>query len=143
MWGGPNASAADTTPPPATIEQAAALHQAGELDAAEAAYRTLLKGSAAQRRNVLALLGLLYRQSDRRPEALAAYDQLLTLGERSAEVFLVRGDLLHGLGRNAAALQSYDRAIASSVSGGAEQPWSGADRAGPARGRPDELRRRD
>ncbi len=94
------------------IEQAAALHQAGRIDAAEAAYLALLKGSSAQRRGVLPLLGLLYRQGARLTEALAAYDQLLATGDRSGETFLIRGDLLHGLRRNLEALQSYDRALA-------------------------------
>ena len=106
-------SAAEAGQSAATVEQAAALHQSGQHEAAESAYRALLEGPAPQRRGVLPLLGLLYRQSGRRREALAVYDQLVAMGERSGEVFLIRGDLLHGLGRNVEALQSYDRAAAS------------------------------
>ena len=102
------ASANDTV----ALEVAAGLHQAGRLEEAEAAYRTLIRGSPSVRRLALPFLALLLRQQARPREALEVYNRLAAMGEGSAELFAARGDLLHALARPAEALQSYDRTLA-------------------------------
>jgi tetratricopeptide (TPR) repeat protein len=86
---------------------AAALHAEGRLEEAEAAYRALLTGDAAQSAMAHRLLGMVCADRGDLEGALAEYGCALTLGEADASLLFSQATTLRSLGRMAQALDSY------------------------------------
>jgi tetratricopeptide (TPR) repeat protein len=66
----------------------------------------------AKRRAMLLIEGQRHLDLNQNREALAMFEELLTLCPANAEAFLEKGRALERLGRTAEALEAYDRAIA-------------------------------
>jgi tetratricopeptide (TPR) repeat protein len=96
---------------PRLLQQAVALHQNGNLDAAERLYLQLL-AAEHDHFDALHLLGLLRHQQGRNSEALALIDAALAKRPDSVEAFSNRGTILAKLKRPEESLASYDRALA-------------------------------
>jgi len=98
--------------PPDDFAAALRRHQAGDLDAAEAAYRRLLEADP-RHPDATHLLGVLDLQRGRPAEALAAIDRALALalGPGRAEFHGNRGVALRALGRLEEAAAAYREAL--------------------------------
>ncbi|WP_010543176.1 tetratricopeptide repeat protein [Sphingomonas elodea] len=95
----------------AALGQAMALHDQGDLEGAEAAYRqALAHGYRAV--DVLPLLAGLLGRLTRPEDALAAWDQLLHLVPDHAVALHEKGLTLHWLGRTDAAITALEQACA-------------------------------
>ena len=105
----------DTTPTQLTVaavlDQAMALHRAGNLARAERLYLQVLEGNPAEF-DARRLLGVLRNQQGRHDEALELIEEALRLRPNSPNVLSNRGNVLRALNRNAEALASYDMALA-------------------------------
>jgi protein O-GlcNAc transferase len=93
------------------LARAVALHQQGQLAAAEQLYRQILV-QAPQHFDALHLLGLVAFQRGDPDSALRLIGQALTLNPNSAPAQANLGMILSALGRPAAALPCIDRALA-------------------------------
>ena len=91
------------------FEQALASHRAGDLPAAEAAYRLILARDPVHV-DALHLFGVLTHQLGRHQEALALIDRALAQ-RRSAIACTNRAAVLSALGHRHEALDSYDQAL--------------------------------
>jgi tetratricopeptide (TPR) repeat protein len=102
-------------PPPShlakAIGEALRLHQRGELDGAEKAYRRILKTWPDQF-DALHLCGMLQFQRGRLDEALKLLHRAIRIEPRAADVHSNLGMVLASLKRDAEALASFDRALA-------------------------------
>ncbi|QAY76392.1 50S ribosomal protein L11 methyltransferase [Sphingosinicella sp. BN140058] len=95
----------------AALAEAMALHEAGDLEGAEAGYRSVLAQNYRPADVLPLLAGLLGRLS--RPEdALVAWDQLLAIDPDHAVALHEQGLTLHWLGRTAEAIAMLERACA-------------------------------
>lgn len=95
----------------AALDEAMALHEQGNLEGAEAHYRTVLaKGYRAA--EVLPLLAGLLGRLSRAEDALVAWDQLLAIEPEHAVALHEKGLTLHWLGRTAEAIATLERACA-------------------------------
>jgi type II protein arginine methyltransferase len=93
----------------AALAAAMALHEQGDLEAAEAAYREVLAHDYRAAEVLPLLAGLLGRLS--RPEdALAAWDRLLAIDPDHAVALHEKGLTLHWLGRTVEAIAALERA---------------------------------
>src|SRR5580692_743851 len=106
-----------------SIQQALTLHQEGRLTEADALYGAVLAADP-QHFDALHLRGVLHHQQGRSAEALRLvaaalkrheealenFDKVLEMRVDDAGTHYNRGNALKGLGRNAAALASYDSA---------------------------------
>ena len=96
---------------PNAMQEAAALHQRGQLAEAERIYAAIV-ACMPDHFDALHLLGVL-RQEQRRPaEALSLIAAALRLNARSADAHANYGVVLDGLGRQADAVESFERALA-------------------------------
>jgi predicted O-linked N-acetylglucosamine transferase (SPINDLY family) len=92
------------------LQQATALHQAGQLDAAEAIYLTLLQSFPTNAPLITKIATIAY-QSSQYEVALKWFDQSLELSFYQPIALNNRGNTLEALGRWSEALSSYDCAI--------------------------------
>ncbi len=93
------------------IRQAAALHQQGLLDRAEAIYRDVLK-VAPDNFDALHLLGVLRQQQGRSAEALKLIAAALKRNSASADALSNYGVVLDALRRHEEAVAAFDKALA-------------------------------
>lgn len=93
----------------AALAEAMALHEQGNLEAAEARYRQVL-AQGYRATEVLPLLAGLLGRLSRAADALAAWDRLLSIEPDHAVALHERGLTLHWLGRTAEAIASLERA---------------------------------
>ncbi len=93
------------------LQQAHALHAAGDLPKAEKLYKMILARDSG-RFDALHLLGFLKYQSGRPAEALRYLAAALERNAHSAEALTSQGLALHALGRCADACASYEAALA-------------------------------
>jgi tetratricopeptide (TPR) repeat protein len=93
------------------LAEAAALHQHGDLRAAEAVYRELLRRHPGNG-DALFRLGLLLGQSDRLAEALEMFSAALLIAPGFAPLWAEQAAVQMRLGRFDAAVASYNRLIA-------------------------------
>lgn len=96
---------------PQLLQQAVALHQNGNLAAAEQLYLQIL-AAEHDHLDALHLLGLLRHQQGRNSEALALIDAAVARKPGWVEALSNRGTILAKLKRPEESLASYDRAIA-------------------------------
>jgi predicted O-linked N-acetylglucosamine transferase (SPINDLY family) len=94
----------------ATLADAARLHDAGEFDAARAAYRCVID---AQPRNARALylLGLLERASGDREGAMSCLQQAIDVDPAQGDVWLEIGDLHADAGADVLAVEAFERSV--------------------------------
>jgi tetratricopeptide (TPR) repeat protein len=94
----------------ATLADAARLHDAGEFDAARAAYRCVID---AQPRNARALylLGLLERASGDREGAMSCLQQAIDVDPAQGDAWLAIGDLHAEAGADALAIEAFERSV--------------------------------
>jgi predicted TPR repeat methyltransferase len=92
------------------LERALALHEAGDLDAAEAAYRGLLERRADDA-DATHFLGVLLRQRGRAADGLALIERSVTLEPARAKFRYHLGNALDADGRCEEAAAAYRRAI--------------------------------
>ncbi len=101
-------------PPPDVIAHklaaAAALHQQGQLNQAEAMYREILQ-SQPEHFNALQLLATIASQRGNFSVALGLFDRVLKIKPDYPDALNNRGNTLRELKRNLAALEMYDQAI--------------------------------
>jgi protein O-GlcNAc transferase len=93
------------------LAQAVELHQAGNLESAQAIYAKILAESP-EHFDALHLLGVLRHQQGDLDEACALMTSAIAVNPQSVDALCNLGIVLQDLGRNAAALDIYDRAIA-------------------------------
>ena len=93
------------------IRQAIALHQQGQLAAAERLYRLVLEDDHADF-DALHLLGVLMHQRGQSEAALTLIARALAANARSADAYANQARMLGALERYDEALASYDRALA-------------------------------
>jgi len=93
------------------LQQALALHQAGRLDEAQAAYRQVL-ATDPRHADAWHYLGVLLAQRRDQQGAIAAFGKALAVNGKVALVHFHMAESLRVLGRYEEALASYDRAIA-------------------------------
>lgn len=94
----------------ARLQQAMALHRAGRLAKAEAAYRHILE-IAPDHADALHLLGLLAFQQGRAPEALELVDRAIARNRRAARYHNTRGLALGAANRPPEAAQAFRDAL--------------------------------
>jgi predicted TPR repeat methyltransferase len=94
----------------ALLKEAVALHQAGQLDAAQARYRQVL-AHAPRQFDALHLLGVVMRQRGDAQEAATLIAQALAIDPAQATAHCNLGAALQDLGRSEEALASYDAAL--------------------------------
>jgi tetratricopeptide (TPR) repeat protein len=94
----------------ARFRSAVALHQGGELLRARAAYEEVLK-IQPRHSDALHLLGVILAQSND-PRAVELIEQSIEIDPHNAAANNNLGSALHGLGKFAAAIANYDKAIA-------------------------------
>lgn len=92
------------------LQEAVALHRSGRLDAAEAAYRRVLKKSPRDGR-VFFLLGTLLAQQGRGVEAIPMLKKVIALNPRAADAYVNLGNVQNELGRPGEAEASYRKAL--------------------------------
>jgi tetratricopeptide (TPR) repeat protein len=92
------------------LETALALHQGGDLEAAEAAYRDALR-RAPRNADALHLLGVLCLQRGRHREALALLEKAARAGPGQAAVHNNLGEVRRALGELEGAAASYRKAL--------------------------------
>ena len=95
----------------ARLDEARALHEAGERARAEPLYRAVLAGTP-NHAEALRLLGLLLQQTGRGEAALALVQRAAGLRPNDAAVQDLLGVVLKGLGRNDEAIAAFTRAVA-------------------------------
>lgn len=95
---------------PLTLDDALALHEAGRLDAAKAAYRTLLAAQPDDA-EALHLLGVLHHQLEQHAAALALLAQAVALKPERALFHSNLGAVLLALGDTAGAIGAFDQAL--------------------------------
>ena len=95
---------------PLTLDDALALHEAGRLDAAEAAYRTLLAAQPDDA-EALHLLGVLHHQREQHAAALELLAQAVALKPERALFHSNLGAVLLALGDTAGAIGAFDQAL--------------------------------
>ncbi|MDT8758667.1 50S ribosomal protein L11 methyltransferase [Sphingomonas psychrotolerans] len=105
------ASSDSLTEARAVLAEAMALHEQGDLAAAEAGYRAVL-AQGYRPVDVLPLLAGLLGRLSRPGDALAAWDQLLAIDPDHAVALHEKGLTLHWLGRTAEAVAALERASA-------------------------------
>ena len=93
------------------LQQAHALHQAGRLDEADAAYRAIL-AQHPREVHALALLGTLRLQRGKIEDAIELLGRALRLNPREPTLLNNRGHALERAGRHDEALKSYAKAVA-------------------------------
>jgi predicted O-linked N-acetylglucosamine transferase (SPINDLY family) len=93
------------------IEDAVALHRAGSLIDAEAAYRAIL-AATPRHFDALHLLGVACTQQGRNEEAVTLVSKAVTLNPKSMDAHYNLGIALSALGRYRQAVTSYRRAVA-------------------------------
>ena len=96
---------------PNAMQEAAALHQQGQLAEAERIYAAIV-ACMPDHFDALHLLGVLRQEQSRPAEALSLIAAALRLNARSAEAHANYGVVLDGLDRHAEALESFERALA-------------------------------
>ena len=94
----------------AQFTQARAFQQQGQLDKAEAIYRSLLQ-KHPQHFDLLHMLGVVLGQRNNLSAALTFIDQAITIKPDNASAHSSRGNCLKGLGKLEEALASYDQAL--------------------------------
>ena len=94
-----------------TFARAVALHQRGDIGAAEQLYRQILR-QQPRHAGALHLLGSVHLQRGELTEALGACEAALAISPGNAGVHQTRGDALHDLTRYAEAIAAYDRCLA-------------------------------
>jgi Tfp pilus assembly protein PilF len=92
------------------FDDAVALHKAGRLAEAEAAYQRILAGDPAHA-EALIFLGVIANQRGRHHDALRLIDRALEANPRSAIALVNRGVVLLALQRPEEALESFDHAL--------------------------------
>ncbi len=95
----------------ALLQQAVALHQQGQFDAALALYRQVLQREPRQF-DALHLSGVIARQQGDAQQAVDLIGQALAIAPERANAHCNLGAALQDLGRSEAALASYERALA-------------------------------
>lgn len=105
----PASSAAKSASLP--IRQALALHQQGQLDAAERLYADILKHQH-DHFDALHLLGVLMHQRGKSMEALKLITSAVAINAKSADAYANQGRVFAALQRPSEALTSYERALA-------------------------------
>lgn len=93
----------------AALAEAMALHERGELEAAETGYRTVL-AQGYRAAEVLPLLAGLLGRLSRAEDALVAWDQLLEIAPDNAVALHEKGLTLHWLGRTDEAIAALSQA---------------------------------
>ena len=93
----------------ALLQQAMAHHRAGELSLAEALYRQVLQLAPGQV-DALYLLGVMAYQLGQFAVALELLDHAILTRPDLAEPYAKRGEVLHALGRDQEAIDSFDHA---------------------------------
>jgi tetratricopeptide (TPR) repeat protein len=93
-----------------TFARAVALHQRGDIGAAEQLYRQILR-LQPRHAGALHLLGSIHLQRGELTAALAACDAALAMNPGNAAVHQTRGDALHDLKDYPQAIAAYDRCL--------------------------------
>ena len=94
------------------IHEAIALHQSGQLDAAETQYRKLLKDLPSNT-DLLTNLGTIALQKGKLEDGVIMIERSLKINPNQHHALNSQGNALKALKRLDEALASYDRAIAS------------------------------
>ena len=97
--------------PAALLQNAVALHQAGNLNDAEILYQNLLKADP-ENANALAMLGTIQLQRGNSQESIRLLERAITLNPYHIKAYMNLGFALSDLKRYQEALASYDKAIA-------------------------------
>ncbi|HEX4268772.1 MAG TPA: tetratricopeptide repeat protein [Steroidobacteraceae bacterium] len=94
-----------------TFARAVALHQRGDIGAAEQLYRQILR-LQPRHAGALHLLGAIHLQRGDLTESLTACEAALAMNSGNAAVHETHGDALHDLKRYEQAIAAYDRCLA-------------------------------
>jgi protein O-GlcNAc transferase len=93
-----------------TLKNATAWHGAGRLPEAESAYQEVLRAQP-DNQDALHLLGVLYTQSGRREQGIAAMEKSLAINSRQPFVHANLGNALLALGRYSSSIERFRRSL--------------------------------